>query len=305
MPCARPPRLTPRTPATTLLLLLGACGGGDGGPVAPPPPVVTQLEVTGATATLAPGQRVTLTATPTTAAGQAVAGTAVVWSSAAPAVASVDGSGVVTGVAAGATEIRATAGGVTGRYAVTVTSGAGVLATVQVTMDDAALLLGMFTQARVTGRDLLGGAVALGTRAVTWTTTTPTLASVTATGVVRAIGVGTATVQVAVQDGAQVRTATATVTVAPIADAPASADVFMPGLTFSPFESVIKVGGAVRFVFPALPHNVIWTPRFPGSPADIAVTSNVVITRTFPTPGVYPYTCTLHPGMDGTIVVSP
>jgi plastocyanin len=266
---------------------------------------VTQVEVTGATATLAPGQTVTLTATPKTAAGQTVAGTAVVWSSAAPAVATVDGAGVVTGVAAGTTDIRAVAGGVTGRYAVTVTSGAGVLASVQVTMDDAALLLGMYTQARVTGRDLLGGTVALGTRPVTWTTSTPTLASVTAAGVVRAIGVGTATVQVAVQDGAQQRTATATLTVAPIADAPATADVFMPGLTFSPFESVIKAGGAVRFVFPALPHNVIWTPRFPGSPADIAVTSNVVVTRTFPTPGVYPYTCTLHPGMDGTIIVSP
>jgi plastocyanin len=50
---------------------------------------------------------------------------------------------------------------------------------------------------------------------------------------------------------------------------------------------------------------VIWTPRFPGSPADIAVVSNTVVTRTFPTPGVYPYTCTLHPGMDGTIIVSP
>ena len=61
----------------------------------------------------------------------------------------------------------------------------------------------------------------------------------------------------------------------------------------------------MRFVFPALPHNVIWTPRFPGSPADIAVISSTVVTRTFPTPGVYPYTCTLHPGMDGTIIVSP
>jgi plastocyanin len=293
-------------PAWALLLAgLGACSGGDGAPVAPVPPVVSQVEVTGATATLAPGQTVSLTATPKTAAGQTVSGAAVAWSSAAPAVASVDGGGVVTGVAAGTTEIRATASGVTGRYAVTVTSGAGVLATVQVTVDDAALLLGMYTQARVTGRDFVGGAVALGTRPVTWTTATPTLASVTAAGGVRAIGVGTAIVQVAVQDGAQQRTATATVTVAPIADAPASADVFMPGLTFSPFESVVKVGGAVRFVFPGLPHNVIWTPRFPGSPADIAVTSNTVVTRTFPTPGVYPYTCTLHPGMDGTIIVSP
>jgi plastocyanin len=180
-----------------------------------------------------------------------------------------------------------------------------VLASVHLSLDDDALLLGMYTQARVMGRDVLGGTVALGNRPITWSTSTPTLASVTAAGVVRAIGVGTASLQVAVQDGSQQRTATAILTVAPIADAPATADVVMPGLTFSPFETVIRVGGGVRFVFPALPHNVIWSPRFPGSPADIGVTANVVVTRTFAAPGVYPFTCTLHPGMDGTIIVSP
>ncbi len=296
-----------RRPFPWLLMLLAACGGGDG-PAAPPPPaapVVTQVEVTGATTTLAPRQTVQLTATARTAAGQAVGGATVAWSSSAPAVATVDAAGLVTGVAAGSVEIRAAAGAVTGRYAITVTSGAGVLAEVRATVDDPALLLGMYTQARVTGRDVLGGAVALGNRPVTWSTTTPQVASVTNAGVVRAIGVGTATVRVSVQDGPDVRTATASFTVAPIADAPSTTDVVMPGLTFSPFESVVKVGGTVRFIFPALPHNVIFTPRLPGSPADIGVLANTIVSRTFAAAGVYPYTCTLHPGMDGTIIVSP
>lgn len=303
----RPVPGTPRVLFTAVAAALcGACGGSGDAPSAPPPaPVVASVEVTGASITLAPRQTVQLTATARTAAGQAVAGAAITWSSSAPTVAAVDAAGLVTGVAAGSAEIRAAAGSITGRLPITVTSGAGVLASVQVAMDDPALLLGMYSQARVTGRDVLGGAVPLGTRPVTWTAVTGDLASINAAGVVRAIGVGTAVVRAAVQDGAEVRTATASFTVAPIAGAPASADVVMPGLTFSPFESVVRVGGTVRFVFPALPHNVIWTPRFPGSPADIGVVSNTVVTRTFPAAGVYPYTCTLHPGMDGTIIVSP
>jgi len=311
VPHSRPSRPRRLAAGALLLLLLTSCGGDGGTPAAPTPPppppapVVTQVEVTGSTTTLAPRQTVQLTATARTAAGQTVGNATMAWSSSAPAVATVDNAGLVTGVAAGTVEIRAVTGTVTGRYALTVTSGAGVLAEVRATVDDPALLLGMYSQARVTGRDVLGGTVALGNRPVTWSVTTPQTASVTNAGVVRAIGVGTATVRVAVQDGADVRTATASFTVGPISDAPATADVVMPGLTFSPFESVVKVGGTVRFIFPALPHNVIFTPRLPGSPADIGVLANTIVSRTFATAGIYPYTCTLHPGMDGTIIVSP
>jgi len=101
------------------------------------------------------------------------------------------------------------------------------------------------------------------------------------------------------------RTGSVQLIVSGIPNAPTTADVFMPGLTFSPFETVVKQGGTVRFIFPALVHNVIWDRRLAGSPADINTISNVTVSRTFPTVGVFEYTCTLHPGMDGTIIVSP
>lgn len=51
---------------------------------------------------------------------------------------------------------------------------------------------------------------------------------------------------------------------------------------------------------PLVPHNVIGTGW--GSP----VLSEGSFTHTFSEPGRYPYTCTLHPGMDGVVeVVSP
>ena len=64
-------------------------------------------------------------------------------------------------------------------------------------------------------------------------------------------------------------------------------------------------GGNVRFQFTPIDHNVIWSPRLPGSPADILVTTNALVSRTFPTVGVYPFDCTVHPGMSGRIIVSP
>src|SRR5260370_34036266 len=56
------------------------------------------------------------------AVGNTLAGQAISWVSSAPAVATVSGSGLATGVAAGTATISATSGGVTGTGAVTVTA---------------------------------------------------------------------------------------------------------------------------------------------------------------------------------------
>lgn len=84
---------------------------------------------------------------------------------------------------------------------------------------------------------------------------------------------------------------------------PAVVEVFTPGNTFSPFTANLSVGGVVRFNIFGDDHNVIFTPGTPGAPADINVVRDVVVERTFPTAGDYAYTCTVHPGMNGEILV--
>lgn len=304
---SRMPSLT-RWGALAGVALLAACGDGSSSVTPPPPPpavVVSRVDVSAATTALTQSQTVQFSAVARTSSGAVVTSEQPVWTSTAPGIASVSASGVVTGVAAGTATVRATVGAATGTLDVTVTSGAGVLAAIVVDAQDRTIPLGQLTQATVSGRDALGGTVALGTRVVTWSTSNAAIATITAAGVVTGVGVGTVSLQASVADGSVPRTGSVQLIVSSIPNAPTTADVFMPGLTFSPFETVVKQGGTVRFIFPALVHNVIWDRRLAGSPADINITSNVTVARTFPTAGVFHFTCTLHPGMDGTVIVSP
>jgi len=80
--------------------------------------------------------------------------------------------------------------------------------------------------------------------------------------------------------------------------------VTMPGNSFIPTQVTVKRGDQVFFEFPREPHNVIWA-KLAGVPADIQVTANRTIPLTFNTAGQFPYDCTLHPGMSGTVIVTP
>ncbi len=82
----------------------------------------------------------------------------------------------------------------------------------------------------------------------------------------------------------------------------ATAEVFTPGNTFSPFSTTIALGASVKFNITGVPHNVIFA-SITGAPANINIVSNVVVTRTFNTRGTFPYDCTVHPGMSGQVVV--
>jgi plastocyanin len=84
---------------------------------------------------------------------------------------------------------------------------------------------------------------------------------------------------------------------------PGVLDVYTPGNTFSPFTATIVVGGTVRFNIFGDDHNVIFTPGQAGAPADINVVRNVIVERIFSQTGDFAYSCTVHPGMTGEIVV--
>lgn len=104
------------TAAAILTASLSACGGGG----AAPAPTVKTIELTPAALTVTAGKTGALTATARDEQGQAISGVTFTWKSSAETVATVAG-GVVRGVTTGNAQVTASAAGVTGAAAVTVT----------------------------------------------------------------------------------------------------------------------------------------------------------------------------------------
>jgi plastocyanin len=76
------------------------------------------------------------------------------------------------------------------------------------------------------------------------------------------------------------------------------------GLVFTPNTLHINAGDQVTFSFGSVAHNVFFDATN-GAPGNIeGVNANTTVQRTFPTAGTYTYTCRLHPGMNGTVVVN-
>jgi trimeric autotransporter adhesin len=157
------------------------------------------------------GQSVQLSATLRDAAGNLLTGRTVSWSTSAAGVAAVSASGVVTGQGVGTATITATSEGQTGTAAVTVT--AAPVASVSVTPSTLSLTVGQTGQLTATLRDASGNV--LTGRTVTWTTTNAARATVSASGLVTAVGAGSATIR-ATSEG-QTGSASVTVTTVPVA----------------------------------------------------------------------------------------
>lgn len=175
--------------------VLGLAACGDDVSVTPPPdPLpagIASVTVSPAAISIAIGETVALTASVATTQGTGTPATTVTWSSATPTIATVNATGVVTGVAAGTTTIRATStadAGKVGAAAVTVRA----LAVQSVTVQPSSLSLvvgATATAAATVNRD----AGAVGT--VTWASNNATVASVNATtGQITANAVGVAVI---------------------------------------------------------------------------------------------------------------
>lgn len=88
---------------------------------------------------------------------------------------------------------------------------------------------------------------------------------------------------------------------------PDTLDVFTPGNVFSPTSAEIRRGGTILFRLSESPdgrgHNVVFTGGVAGAPPSIPVLKDTTVARTFNQLGTYPYSCTVHPGMDGDVSV--
>jgi hypothetical protein len=200
-----------RRPASVLarntagFLVLALVGAGCSGGSSEPDPVVASVEVTPNSASRKVGETVQLGAAVKDASGTLLSGQSVTWTSSANNIASVSASGLVTAAALGSATITASAGAKSGTATITVIP--EPIASIAVTPVDDTLLAGETVQLAVTMRDA-GGAIVTD-RQVTWSSTSPNVASVSNSGLVTAVDDGVATIS-ASADG---RSATATIRV--------------------------------------------------------------------------------------------
>jgi len=190
---------------------------------------VASVTVTPASANLQTGQTVQLTATARDASGNPLSGRVMTWTSTNTSIATVNGTGLVSGAGAGSATITATSEGQSGTSTVTVTF--VPVASVTVTPASASVQVGQTVQLTATPRDANGNA--LSGRAVTWSSTNTTVATVSGTGLARGATAGSATIT-ATSEG-QSGTSAVTVTVAPVAT-----------VTVSPAAAAIQPGQTVQ-----------------------------------------------------------
>jgi plastocyanin len=125
------------------------------------------------------------------------------------------------------------------------------------------------------------------------------VATVDPTGLVTAVAVG-ATEVTATLDGAGIASAAITVTAAGSAG---GSTVTTPNETFSPGLLSIAPGSTVTWEISGATHNVTFTGPAPAGGNVPDTQAGTSASRTFETAGTYPYHCTRHSGMSGTVVV--
>jgi uncharacterized protein YjdB len=174
-----------------------------------PKPVATLL-VTPTAPALQVGEVVQLTALPQDDAGAPLAGRVVAWQSDDATIATVDATGFVRALTPGVATITASSEGRTAAVGVQVSP--MPVARVEVSPARSQLVVGETTQLTGVARDAIG--VPLAARVLTWSTSDPAVASVSAAGLVVAIAPGSATITAA-HDGVS-GTALVEVTLRPI-----------------------------------------------------------------------------------------
>jgi plastocyanin len=166
--------------------------------------------------------------------------------------------------------------------------------------------VGATTQLIATPVDQNGTAME-GLPAATWASSAEAVALVSPQGLVTGVAAGSATITATLAHQGTTRSATADVTVTAAGGGGGggtpSATVTTPNLSFSPQSVTIAAGGTVAWRFSDVLHNVTFTGAQPTGGNIPNTSPGTTVNRTFPTAGAYPYQCTLHSGMTGSVTV--
>jgi plastocyanin len=161
----------------------------------------------------------------------------------------------------------------------------------------ATVVVGLTEQLTVAARDQNGANMA--GASFTYQSSDQSRATVNGSGLITGVAAGTSQITVTGTVGGVSKTASVNVTVT--TPGPTAAVNATAGSQFDPRTVAVTVGGIVTWSF-AILHNVVFATA-PGAPANIADRGTGSEARTFNTVGTFNYSCTIHPGMQGTVVV--
>jgi plastocyanin len=137
---------------------------------------------------------------------------------------------------------------------------------------------------------------------ITYASGNTAVATVSAAGVVTAVGAGTTPVTATATYGGVTRSGNASITVR-VAPAAAGVDAQLVGTQPSWVPGTVDVGagGEVTWTVGTVPHDINFSGG--GAPSNVPAWADGSESRTFPTPGVYSYFCSIHAGMIGSVTV--
>ena len=192
------------------------------------PAPVASITVTLNASSINAGQSTQAVAVTRDAAGNVVTGRTIAWSSAAPALATVSASGVVSALAAGSVSISATTEGVSNSATLIIIGSTQPVATVSLSAPSTSMIAGQTQALSVTLKDASGNT--LTGRTIAWSSSSTSVATVSPSGQVTAVGAGSAVIT-ATSEGKS-GTLTLKVAAAPV-DPPASVAVTAPVTTLA------------------------------------------------------------------------
>ena len=174
----------------SLVLASAGCGGNSSSTAK----TMRSIAVSPSPATIAAAATQQFAATATYSDGTtANVTTTATWTSATTTVATISASGLATAVASGSSTITASQSGVSGTAMLTVSASTATLTSIAVTPNSASIAVGATQQFTATGTYSDGSTKNLSSTA-TWTSGTPTVATISASGLATAVASGSTTI---------------------------------------------------------------------------------------------------------------